>query len=245
MREHEQSVPPFRHRYRVRFDESGPDGLARASTLLRYVQDIAWLHSEDRGYDREWYAARRIAWLVRAAEVVVEASIAMGSTLELSTTVVGHRKVWARRRAEAHHDGRRVAWTHTDWVLVDGRGLPTRIPPEFDDAFPNPVAGFPIGRVELPPVGPDVTRSSFRVRPQELDPNGHVNNAVYLDWLEESIGPGRLEGPRRYRIEYAAPAPTGVELTAESWTDAAGWWHRLSDDGGRELARARVEPGGG
>jgi len=38
--------------YRVRFDEAGPDGLLRTSTLLRYAQDLAAFHSAKRGFDR-------------------------------------------------------------------------------------------------------------------------------------------------------------------------------------------------
>ena len=44
--------------YRVRFDEAGPDGLLRTSALMRYAQDIAWRHSEQLGFDRDWYASR-------------------------------------------------------------------------------------------------------------------------------------------------------------------------------------------
>ena len=48
--------------YRVRFDEAGPDGLLRASGLLRYAQDVAWMHSEALGFDRAWYRERDLAW---------------------------------------------------------------------------------------------------------------------------------------------------------------------------------------
>ena len=65
--------------YRVRFDEAGPNGLLRASGLLRYAQDIAWMHSEALGFDRAWYRERELAWLVRAAEVTVGSGIAMGA----------------------------------------------------------------------------------------------------------------------------------------------------------------------
>ena len=242
---HEGPVAPgFSSSYRVRFDECGPDGLVRASSLLRYTQDVAWLHSEGLGFDRDWYANRGIGWLVRAAEVVVEAPIPMGASLELVTRVVGHRKVWARRRTEAFRDGSRVAWTHTDWVLIDGRGIPARIPPVFDQAFPNPVADFPIGRVDLgagsdPGIEPE--RRTFHVRPHELDPNDHVNNAVFVDWLEEAIGREVLRRvPRRYRIEYAAPAAPDDELSAETWSVPDGWLHRLRRAGGGELVRAHL-----
>ena len=32
--------------FRVRFDEAGPDGLLRTSSLLRYAQDLASHHSD-------------------------------------------------------------------------------------------------------------------------------------------------------------------------------------------------------
>jgi medium-chain acyl-[acyl-carrier-protein] hydrolase len=235
---------PYRHAYRVRFDESGVDGLLRASTLLRYVQDVAWVHSELLGFDHAWYAERGIAWLVRAAEVAVLRRIPMGGSIELTTDVVGHRKVWARRRSEAFLDGDLVGWIHTDWVLVDGCGALTRIPSEIDVAFPNPIADFPIGRVELADEDAGVaTERAFQVRPYELDPNGHVNNAAYVDWLEESIpdqsAARRL--PRRYRLEYASAAGPGDHLVASTWPEGSSWMHRLRAAGGAELVRARLD----
>ena len=87
--------------YRVRFDEAGPDGTTRTSTLLRYAQDIAWRHSEEMGFDREWYQAKALSWVVRGVELELHAPIRMGHTLRLATAVVGHRRIWARRLAEA------------------------------------------------------------------------------------------------------------------------------------------------
>ena len=46
-------------RYRVRFDEAGPDGLAPDVGLMRYAQDVAWQHSTALGFDRAWYARAR------------------------------------------------------------------------------------------------------------------------------------------------------------------------------------------
>ena len=54
--------------FRVRFDEAAPDGLVRTSALLRYAQDLAWQHSDAKGFDRVWYAGRDVTWLVRTAE---------------------------------------------------------------------------------------------------------------------------------------------------------------------------------
>lgn len=252
-----QEGPAFTASYRVRFDESGPDGLVRSGSLLRYAQDIAWLHSEARGFDRRWYGERRLVWLVRAARLEVSARIPMGSLVEVATHVVGWRKVWARRLVRvALGDATPAARIVTDWVLVDAAGVPKRIPVAFEDAFSGVPLREPISRVELPAAPADTRAVTFRVRPQELDPNDHVNNAVYVDWLEEAIdragpdGAARPRGmgptvtralPRRYRLEYAAAARGGQEITAAIWPDGRGWWCRMTAAGVGDVIRAHAD----
>ena len=236
--------------FRVRFDEAGPDGLLRTSSLLRYAQDLASFHSAARGFDRAWYAERGLAWLARAAVVTILAPIVHGGALSGTTRVVGERRVWARRRTEFTDDaGELVAWTHVDWVLLDGRGGPTRIPPAFDGAFGTPKADFPLGRVALGPAPTDAARLAFRVRPQELDPMDHVNNAVYADWLDEAVASaGGIADvrrvPRVMRLEYARSAEPAAAIVSQAWASDGGWAGRVSDEAGLDLLRARLEAGG-
>lgn len=238
-------------RYRVRFDEAGPDGLLRTSGLMRYAQDVAWQHSTALGFDRDWYAERGLTWLVRSAELEVLAAIPMGEDVVSRTQVVGQRRVWARRRGEfIAADGTLAAWVHTDWVMIDARGALTRIPAVFGERFQIPEAAGQIGRVTLPPTPDGTPRQSFAVRPHELDPMDHVNNAVYLDWLEEAVaaaasGVGEpspiVAIPRRYRLEYAAAADAGMRLTDAAWREPGGTWsYRLTAPDGPELFRASV-----
>jgi len=234
--------------YRVRFDEGGPDGLIRTSVLLRYTQDLAGHHSAARGYGRDWYAERGITWLVRAAEVAVVAPIAVGDELVGMTQVVGWRRVWARRRTEFYDAaGVLVAWVHIDWVLLDARGAPTRIPAEFEAVFGAPAATFGLARVDLGHASGEVTTTTFSVRPQELDPLGHVNNAVYADWLDEAVlGIDGAEAvrrvPRLVRLEYARAAEPMAPIVAETWRDGEAWACRIAQPDRIELLRARLEP---
>jgi acyl-CoA thioester hydrolase len=93
----------------------------------------------------------------------------------------------------------------------------------------------------------------FRVRSYELDENGHVNNAVYVQWAEyltaehaESAGFGRdwtvAHGGawvvRRHEVTYHLPAVRGDEILATVRVQAlAGvrgvrhtWLRRATDD---------------
>jgi acyl-CoA thioesterase FadM len=231
--------------YRVRFDEAGPDAHVRVSVLLRYTQDLASYHSAARGFDRAWYAERGLVWLVRAAEVAILEPIAYGDDLVGSTRVVGWRRVWARRRTE-FTDGAGVlrAWVHIDWVLLDQRFRPTRIPEAFR-VFGAPEATFPLARVDLGAPPDDAAPRRFEVRPQELDPMDHANNAVYADWLDEAvIAAGGIDAtravPRLARLEYAQSAERGATVEAIAWPVDDGWSSRVTA-GGNELLRARLE----
>jgi acyl-ACP thioesterase len=232
--------------YRVRFDEAGPDGRLRTSVLLRYAQDLAWFHSSARGFGRAWYAERGLTWLVRAAEIEVIAPVAVGSELLGTTRVTGARRVWARRRTDFRDGtGATVAEVRIDWVLLDARGAPTRIPPDFEPVFGMQHGPIQLARVDLPTAPSGAARATVVVRPQELDPMDHVNNAVYADWLEERVmAAGGLSDvraiPRQVRLEYARAAEAAAAVSAETWRDDDGSWACRIADGGGDLLRARL-----
>jgi acyl-CoA thioesterase FadM len=234
--------------YRARFDECGPDATLRASCLLRWAQDAAWIHSERLGFGREWYFERGLAWVVRGLELHMLASIRMGTTADVETRVTGFRRVIARRRTEFRlEDGSLAAWAHTDWVMTDvRRQMPTRVPARFPSLFETPADGFQPTRVAAATVPRDAARQRLTVRPQDLDPMAHANNAVYVEWFEEALFNSGAERavsvlPRTYRLEYLVPAAPAQSLIGAAWPAAEGEWrYRLGDDDDRDLFRAEL-----
>jgi acyl-ACP thioesterase len=235
--------------YRVRFDEAGPDGFLRASGFLRFAQDLAWVHSERAGFGRDWYSARGLTWLVRAIELDLLANVEYGSVLDVSTQVVGFRRVWARRRSEfkPHGHERMVGVAITDWVLLNAAGRPVRPPQEILDVFGAEEAfvDFTPMRMAVPTAPADAQPREFRPRRSELDPMAHVNNASYLDYMDEQfLGLERIRHglpvPRRYRAEFLWSAEAGAKVIGRGWKEDAAWNYRLSTDE-RELFSARLE----
>jgi acyl-ACP thioesterase len=236
--------------YRVRFDEAGPDGNLRSGGYLRFAQDLAWIHSESAGFGREWYGERGLFWLVRGVELEILEAIEFGAELVVTTQVIGFRRVIARRRSEFRRVGseRIVALAFTDWVLLNDAGRPVRPPDEIPEAF-EAVDDFVPLRVD-PGVAPAETEErTFVVRRTETDPMAHVNNAGYLDYLDEQYlsvydAPitAALPVPRRYKMEFVGSAEPTSELLGRSWQAKLGWSYRLSEQrGGRELFRASLE----
>lgn len=143
-------------------------------------------------------------------------------------------------------DGTAAAVTVVDWVLLDDRGRILRIPDDFGTAFPNKALTDDIVRVALPPAPDDAVTLDLTVRPQNLDPMAHVNNATYVDWIEEVVvvaggAAFTTTTPRRVAIEYAASAELGDHLRATAWPDGDVWSVRLTREAdGIDIARARL-----
>ena len=233
--------------YRVRFDEAGPDGCLRSSGFLRYVQDLAWRHSEAAGFDRGWYLQRGLQWLVRGVEVRLDEAVRFGETVTLSTRVIGSRRVWARRRSEVFLPGRDtpMASAIIDWVLVDDAGRPTRVPDEIVAYFEGDAVPVEPARVELAETPTDAVRHLSRVLPRDLDPMAHVNNATYLDYLEEALtvasGADPAERyPRGYQLVFLRSAQPDAQTDAACWPADGAWACRILDGDGTELMRGRA-----
>ena len=84
---------------------------------------------------------------------------------------------------------------------------------------------------------------ALNVRPSDLDPLDHVNNAVYLDWLEEALETaGWLEQasalPRTCRLEYLASAARGDAVRVELHGRPESWQAVIRREDGLELVRA-------
>jgi medium-chain acyl-[acyl-carrier-protein] hydrolase len=233
----------FEGLYRIRFDEADGEGTLRPSGYVRYAQDLAWQHSEARGFDRAWYGERGIGWLVRWVQLEMIEPVQYGATVRVTTEVEGGRRSWARRHTEAHgEDGRLHAIVLTDWILMSDRGRPARVPDEIVRAFSGG-AEVEAGRVVLDEPPPGAQMVELTVRPQDVDPMRHVNNAIYFDYVDEVLARIGVDGGtnrRCYRLEFLRPAMPDERLHATAWRDGAEIMLLLTGAAGDAVLRASV-----
>ncbi len=232
--------------YRVRFEEATANESMRTAIYLAWAADIAWQHSTELGFGREWYAERGLFWLVRAIQLDVLRPIPTYAGMLVSTQVLGYRRVAARRESDVRDpSGELAARLLIDWVMTNERGIPTRVPADFLKFVAADTPAIEMHKVALPAAPRDAFERRFHVRRRDLDPLDHVNNSVYVDFLEEALegaGQGDLlrATPRRYALDFAASAARGESLTGRAWPQDGGWAYRLSREDGTEVFRARV-----
>jgi len=141
-----------------------------------------------------------------------------------------------------------VAVATNSWVVIDlkqKKAVPVRevVPEEFvldRRAFTDVFGALPklevsVGEVALP------------VMRRDLDLNGHVGHTVYVEWALEAVSSEAVKGARLLAVEvsYRAEATLGDRIVsavdAGEPTEAGRVFrHRIANDSGAELARART-----
>lgn len=232
--------------YRVRFEESTATETMRTAIYLAWVADVAWQHSVALGFGRDWYTQRGLVWLVRAVRLDVLRPIKTYSSVLVGTRVFGYRRISARRHCDVRDTtGELLARLEIDWVMTNDRGIPTRVPEEMLAFVADGSPSFEMLKVILPEAPAGAAERRVRVARRDLDPMDHVNNSVYLDYLEEALeaaGAGELlvATRRRYEVDFVASAERDEVLVDRAWPLEGGWAYRLSRDDGTEIFRARV-----
>lgn len=179
--------------FQVRSYEVGRLGIVSSGTLLRYLEHLATEGSAAAGYPRSWYDEHDTAWVVRQMAFEQERPIGIGEMLALETWPSQFARIQAYREylISSASTGQALARAHAHWVYVSRqRGLPTRLPADFTDhAIPDPQEVRLAPPPAIQPFKKEVPqfRMELRARRAEADTMGHINNTVYMDWLEEAV----------------------------------------------------------
>ncbi len=223
--------------FRVRYHECDSLEIVNNSHYLRYMAETAFDASAAAGYDMQKYEQLGKVWLIRESEVEFLKPLRYGDIFEIKTWVADFRRVQSLRMYEFRLQGSEELVTRgqTNWIFLDAKThRPTTIPEEMKTAF------FPEGPPKEaprrdpfptpPPPPPGTVTFKRKIAFSDIDPTGHVNNARYLDFFQETIMQvmdtfnladihiGEISWViRKVRIEYLQQARAGDTLLISTY----------------------------
>ena len=225
--------------FRVRYYECDAYGHVNNVNYLRYMQEAAFDASAAAGYGFARYQAMGRNWLTRRTDIEYLRPVHYGDSVEVKTWVLDFHRVRSRRVYELRsvNSGELAARGMTDWVYVDAAtGRPVSVPPEMVADFMANGATDPVPpREHFPepaPAPPGAFKMRRRVSWPDIDTAQHVNNIMYMVYVEEcgmqvlaahgwSVPRMTAEGfgmlLRQHQIEYLQPAVLGDEVEIATW----------------------------
>ncbi len=180
----------FNREYFVHYYDCDTSLKLHVTSLLRYFEDIALLHSEDAGVGLKYYHKNKIAWLIYKWDIIIEDYPCFTDSVNIITEPHGYSKFYAYRTFDVRNkNDEQLIKGNSIWFLVDTNiRRPTKITEELYGYYNVPMED----RTELKLddiglVNSVDNQKEFFVRQSDIDTNDHVNNIKYVEWALEAI----------------------------------------------------------
>jgi len=170
--------------YEVSAQHADPFGRCKPSALLRFAQDAAGEHCALLGADRDTLSRHRYFWAVVRQRLEISRLPAEGVTVTVKTWPMPTTRVAYPRATEGFDaQGNSLFKIISLWVIMDMDSRAMVLPGKCGIDVPGITLGT---ELKTPPgilAGSYVNQHLRTVEAADLDINGHMNNARYLDWL--------------------------------------------------------------
>lgn len=205
-----QDTATYEFPTRIRYSETGHDGLLTLPALIELFQDCSIFHSEAIGFGPTRLKEERKAWVLTHWHLVVDRYPSVGEEVRVGTFPSGFKTVTAHRNFYLlDASGDLMAKANSSWGFMDlAAGRPTR--PAADH-----VAAYGLREpLEMPPESRKVAvpealepAEPVAVRRDLIDTNEHVNNCQYVRIALAALP--REMRVRRARVDFRRSAVLG------------------------------------
>ncbi|ACN14977.1 acyl-acyl carrier protein thioesterase [Desulforapulum autotrophicum HRM2] len=181
-------------------------GELKIVSILNLLQDTASEHASDMGVSGFDLARENLAWVIVRYQIEIKTSPAWRDEIAIETWRTPINNLYELRQFRiTDHNALEIVTARAFWVMIKkANSRPVRLSRYMPDRYlegesPEDIPSFKTLRepdrvdFELP----------FKVRMHDLDLNGHVNNAIYLEWAVETV-------PREFLL---ANRPEHLEVT--------------------------------
>ena len=176
----------------VRYGEIGENGVTTLAALGSWLQEAAGLSADSLGFGESEMLSCNVTWILTRLVLRIDRLPRAGEQVRVHTWPSTVDKLAHRGYEVFDAEDRLIVSGGSAWTAMElaSRTL-TAVPESISKLFPEsprPCDPF-VGRVIPRLKGDSATSCLLRVRRDDLDINGHVNNTRYLSWLMENLPP--------------------------------------------------------
>lgn len=185
--------------------------------LLTCMQETAGLHAAMCGLSRNEMDSMGLAWMLSRTRVEMQRVPRIGEKISVETYPTPAKHMFFPRSHIFHgENGETLGCASSLWVVIDiaarriarGEAVAARLP--RNDEMPM-AAGMPAA---ARPLEENAVSGVITPRFTDMDVNGHVNNAKYLDWCCDALGMDAMcqSCIMSFDVNYDAEIRPGAEI---------------------------------
>jgi len=195
------------------------------ASLFNFFQEVAGNHATDLGVGKETLLRNNQAWILSRTTALMYRRPGWGETITVRTWPRGTEKLFAIRDYDIIDGfGSTIAQGRSAWLLVDLEKLRPLRPQPLTENLPTnaEMPAIQDGVSALKPHQNLQTAGTRKAAYSDIDYNGHVNNARYIQWIQDMLDESILDGANRFRLDINYLAEIRPQETISLWKAPLG-----------------------
>ncbi len=196
--------PVWQEEFTMRFwDVDKTDRLTLSGTV-DFFQEAAIAHAEHLGVGKIILDQKKQAWILSRMSVFIERRPVKDETILVRTWPRGPEKLFVLRDFDFRDkDDNAIVRGRSAWLVLDmEKHRPLRPQPIVEGMPLNEgMDALPDGAQGIDAEDGLIKTYDRRAGYSDIDYNGHVNNARYIQWIQDAIEPDILYNARQMRLD--------------------------------------------
>ena len=220
----------YRKKIEVDIHDVDFNGVARTSSLMKYIQSAAQSQLTDNGLSYDVLKSQKRAFILSRIKMEFSETVRAYEKLDALTFPCDSRGYSFLRCYALEKDGKTIGRAVSVWALID-----------TDTHGLVKVSDFELGLQTYSPLDITLTRiahpteminvGTYKIEYGMVDQNRHMNNTVYPDMYSNFL-PLENKRIKSISISYLAEAPAGDTLTVQrGFMDGSYYFRTVRSDG--------------
>ena len=216
----------WREKVNIRFGDVDSSSRLTLGSVFSFFQEAAISHAADLGVgikalENPEPGFPPSAWILSRLSLFVSQRPAYGETVQVSTWPRQWEKLFALRDYEIKDEEDSVVVRgRACWLIIDvEKRKPLRIQPILASIPANEgIDALPAGSAGLAPRETFAKKSERAALYSDIDNYGHMNNARYIQWIQDATEPEILTSADQARLDINYLSEVKPGETVELWT---------------------------
>ncbi|HCT54532.1 MAG TPA: acyl-[acyl-carrier-protein] thioesterase [Balneola sp.] len=232
----------YSEQFEVRASEVDTSGKITLSSVCSLFQEVAGNHALLLNFDITDLHKQGLTWVLHRMDIKIHEYPKWRESITIETWPAAGDALRAYRNYRIlNENGDEIAVCLSYWMMIN---MKTRRPTRMTQDILNTRLSdrehvLPINSSKIPKIEEPSSGKIIPVRRSDLDMNKHVNNARYLEWMEEPLNEGQIYRTNKVDIIFLRESVYGDTITSQiKAAEQASTFHQLKNQRDEIIALA-------
>ncbi len=229
--------------FRVNSFDSDSSKNLKLHSLFQIFSEIGWDHAKILNFGFEDLIASNKFWVLTSIRVKVNQLPVWQDDINVHTWPSGKDGICFTREYEIYSkSGDLLVQASSNWIVFDNERKRPVIPKEYDFIKDSKFEKTDLtGHIKLKAVDDMEKLSDEEARATDIDMHQHVNNSVYIRWIENCLNKSELSNKFMFEVQFIKEQRINSKVEVFGKSDSATQLFEIKSSDNKACVRAHFK----